>query len=61
MSVAKVQLPQVHFAFESGRTLRRQMDRKRTVTKDPYNPEFKEAFQFLGMVYAYCLWHRRLF
>lgn len=30
----------------SKRTLRRQMDRKRTVTKDPYNPEFKEAFQF---------------
>jgi hypothetical protein len=24
------------------------MDRKRTVTKDPYNPEFKEAFQCLG-------------
>ncbi|CAK9043664.1 unnamed protein product, partial [Durusdinium trenchii] len=22
------------------------MDRKRTVTKDPYNPEFKDAFQF---------------
>eukprot|EP00913_Durusdinium_trenchii_P020624 g19370.t1 len=30
----------------SKRTVRRQMDRKRTVTKDPYNPEFKDAFQF---------------
>ena len=30
------------------RTMRRQMDRKRTVTKDPYNPEFKEVFQQLG-------------
>lgn len=28
--------------------MRRQMDRKRTVTKDPYNPEFKEVFQHLG-------------
>eukprot|EP00435_Cladocopium_sp_Y103_P042283 s792_g11.t1 len=36
------------FGRRSQRTLRRQMDRKRTrtVTKDPYNPEFKEAFQF---------------
>ena len=31
------------------RTLRRQMDKRRTVTKDPYNPEFKEAFQCFGM------------
>ena len=38
------------------RTLRRQMDRKRTVTKDPYNPEFKEAFQCLAAKpWKFCL------